>query len=334
MAEKESKSSKKPEPGVRIGFDLGGTKMLAVAYDGEFNVLARVRQKTRGHEGTDVGMGRMVTIIEQTLKKAKVEESVLLSIGVGSPGPMDLEAGVLLDAPNLGWKDAPIRKKLEKHFGCRAVMANDVDAGVYGEYRKGAGRGAHTVIGIFPGTGIGGGCVLGGRLVRGRTLSCMEIGHLPVQADGPLCGCGQRGCLEAVASRLAISAAAASAAFRGEAPCLLKEAGTDLTAIRSKVLARSVEGGDQAVRLILEQAAGWIGQGAAALVNLLAPDVVILGGGLVEALPGWFPEEVAASANRRVMPSFRGTFKVKTAELGDDATVLGAAALAADAAEG
>jgi glucokinase len=172
----------------------------------------------------------------------------------------------------------------------------------------------------------------GGRLVRGRTLSCMEIGHLPVLADGPLCGCGQRGCLEAVASRLAISAAAAAAAFRGEAPCLLKEAGTDLAAIRSKTLARSVAGGDEAVRRILEQSARWIGVGVAALVNLLAPEVVILGGGLVDALPELFRDEVAAAANQRVMPSFRGSFAVKVAELGDDATVLGAAALAADAA--
>lgn len=327
MAANDSVESAKE---VQIGFDLGGTKMLAVAYDREFNMLARARKKSRGNDGTESGLARMVETIEEALAKAGAAESSLISIGVGSPGPLNLDKGILLDAPNLGWQNAPIKKALEKRFKCPATIANDVDSGVYGEYRMGAGKGAHTVVGIFPGTGIGGGCVLGGRLVRGRTLSCMEVGHIPVQTDGPLCGCGQRGCLEAVSSRLAIAAASASAAFRGEAPHLLSEAGTDLGNIRSKVLARSIEAGDESVRRILMQAAGWIGQGAATLVNLLAPEVVILGGGLVEAIPDLFLKEVDRVANDRVMPSFRKTFKVKVAELGDDATVLGAAALAAD----
>jgi glucokinase len=202
---------------------------------------------------------------------------------------------------------------------------NDVDAGVYGEYRFGAGRGARCVLGVFPGTGIGGGCVYDGQIIRGKTGSCMEVGHIQIAPDGPLCGCGRRGCLEAVASRLAISAAAAQAAFRGDAPNLRAEAGTDLTEIRSKVLARAVAAGDTAVEEIIRNAARSIGVAVGNLVNLLLPEQVILGGGLVEAMPDIFVSTVARTAVKRALPSYADSFTVSAAQLGDDAAVMGAA---------
>jgi glucokinase len=158
----------------------------------------------------------------------------------------------------------------------------------------------------------------------------MEIGHMEVTPRGPLCGCGASGCLEAVASRLAVSAAAAQAAYRGQAPHLLEAAGTDLSDIRSGALAASVAGGDEAVERILREAARQIGIAVAGVVNLLAPDKVVLGGGLVEAMPELFVEEVSKTARKRAMPAFADTFKVVAAELGDDASVLGAAAWAYD----
>jgi glucokinase len=156
----------------------------------------------------------------------------------------------------------------------------------------------------------------------------MEIGHVPVDPQGSLCGCGQRGCLEAMAGRLAISAAAAAAAYRGEAPNLFAAAGTDLSNIRSGVLAASVEAGDEVVERILRDAARLIGWTCAGVVNLLAPDRLVLGGGLVEALPELFREEVDRSVRARVMPAYRDTFTVVVAKLGDDATAIGAAAWA------
>jgi glucokinase len=327
MADGDKKANK-DEPSHWVGFDLGGTKMMAVVYDAAFKPLGRKRRKTRGNEGTKAGLARMVTTVEEALADAGVDAKQLAGIGVGCPGPLDLEQGILLTPPNLGWKDAKVKKTLEDKFGCRAEIANDVDAGVYGEYAMGAGRGALTVVGIFPGTGIGGGCVFRGELVRGKVMSCMEIGHMVVQPGGPLCGCGRRGCLEAVASRLAIASAAVAAAYRGEAPALLEMAGTDLANIRSKVLVESVKRGDKAVESIIREAARWIGQGTGTLVNLLAPEVVVLGGGLVEAMPELILKEVKAAAREAVMPSFRGSFEIKAAELADDATALGAAAWA------
>ncbi len=311
-----------------VGFDLGGTKMLATVFDDDFQPIGRMRTKTLGNEGVKAGLQRIVDTIHAALDDADIDRKLLGGIGVGCPGPLDLERGVILDTPNLGWQNVKIAKTLKEEFGCPAVIANDVDAGVYGEYRFGAGQKARCVLGVFPGTGIGGGCVYEGRIVRARTTSCMEIGHCQVLPDGPLCGCGRRGCLEAVASRLAISSAAAQAAFRGEAPHLLKQAGTDLANIRSGVLASAIEAGDRVVEEIVREAARHIGVAVANVVNLLAPDIVVLGGGLTEAMPRLMVDTVAVTAKNRVMPSFADSFEVVPARLQDDATIMGAAAWA------
>ncbi|MCG6863394.1 MAG: ROK family protein [Chromatiaceae bacterium] len=311
-----------------VGVDLGGTKMLVTLLDQSFRPCGRKRRKTRAQSGKDAGLARMTDTIQAALDDAGVASNQLAGIGVGCPGPLDLDAGIVLEMPNLGWKRTPVRSELEDVFDCPAVVMNDVDAGVYGEYRFGAARDVRSVVGVFPGTGIGGGCVYEGSVLRGRKGSCMEIGHVPVDPQGSLCGCGQRGCLEAMAGRLAISAAAAAAAYRGEAPNLLAAAGTDLSNIRSGVLAASVEAGDEVVERILRDAARLIGWTCAGVVNLLAPDRLVLGGGLVEALPDLFREEVDRSLRARVMPAYRDTFTVVVAKLGDDATAIGAAAWA------
>lgn len=309
-----------------VGFDLGGTKMMAVAYDDQFLSLGRKRRRTKGHEGAKAGVARIIETIEIACDEAKVKPSQLMGIGVGCPGTVDLDSGVILEAANLGWKNVPLKEQLEKHFGCAAVIANDVDAGVYGEYRFGAAKDARCVLGVFPGTGIGGGCVYEGRIFRGRKHSCMEIGHVQVVADGQLCGCGRRGCLETEASRLAIAAHIAVAAYRGEAKHIMATSGTDLTEIRSSTIAEAIKAGDTAVERIVARACSYIGGALGDLVNLMAPDLVVLGGGLVEAMPELFVEQVGKAARERAMPSMARSFKVVAARLGDDAAAMGAAA--------
>lgn len=312
-----------------LGFDLGGTKMMAVVFDGDFRGVASARAKTQGAEGAAEVLERIRSTILEALGKAGLGLSDLAGIGVGCPGPLDLDRGVILHAPNLGWHDVPLKETLEKKFKCPTVIANDVDAGTYGEYRFGAARGARCALGVFPGTGIGGACIYEGRILRGRTGSCMEIGHVRVQAEGRLCGCGQRGCLESVASRLAISAEAAAAVYRGEAPALRDLAGTDLADIKSGTLAKAIKAGDKAVETIVRNAARQLGSAVASVVNLLAPDVVVLGGGLVEALPEIVLGEVRKAVCGQAMKAFTKDLKIVAAELGDDATAMGAAALAA-----
>jgi glucokinase len=314
--------------GVSIGFDLGGTKMMASVFGADFKPLSRRRRKTRGNEGQKAGLERIAETIDQALEEANVPPDRLTAIGVGCPGPLDLDKGIICDAPNLGWKNVAIQEFLEKKYRCRVVISNDVDAGVYGESRFGAGKGARCVVGVFPGTGIGGGCVYEGKILRGAKSSCMEIGHVQVMRDGPRCGCGLRGCVEAVASRLAISSAAAAAAYRGQAPKLLELAGTDLTEIRSSTLADAIKGGDTVIEQIVKDACRNIGVAVGATIHLLSPDTIVLGGGLVEAMPKLFVEEVRDAAKKNVMDAYKDTFKVVTAKLGDDAGAMGAAAWA------
>ena len=309
-----------------VGFDLGGTKMLAAVFDANFRVVARRRKKTKGHEGAESGVERIALTIRQVLEEAQIRPNQLAGIGVGCPGPVDLDKGIIHEAVNLGWRDVPLKKMLHDEFNCDVEIVNDVDAGVYGENRFGAAQGARTVVGVFPGTGIGGGCVYDGRILSGGAISCMEIGHMRVATPGRFCGCGRRGCLETEASRLAISAEVAKAAYRGQAPHLMKIAGTNLSDIRSGILAEAIKQGDTIVEQIVRDAADRIGDAVASIVHLIAPDVVVLGGGLVEALPDLYVKEVSDRARQEVMPAYSKLFRVTAAKLGDDAAVMGAAA--------
>lgn len=311
-----------------IGFDLGGTKMNAMLFDDAFEVKGRRRKKSRGSEGVDSGVERITASIAKLLEEGQTTKESLRGIGVGCPGPLELEEGVILESPNLGWKNVPLKKILEKEFGCPVYLCNDVDAGVFGEYQFGAAQGARTALGVFPGTGIGGAMVYEGKIFRGKTGSCLEIGHVPVIANGAVCGCGRRGCLETVASRLSMSAEIAKAAYRGQAPYILRVAGTDLANIRSGTIKEAIDAGDKVVEEILRDGAQQLGNVLAGAVNLLAPDIIVLGGGLVEALPKLFLDEVGKAVAKQIMPSYAKSYELKIAKLGDDAGAMGAAAWA------
>ena len=320
--------AKTPTDGCWIGFDLGGTKMLAQVYDDSLKLLGKDRKKTKPASDVNAGLGRIIETIRDALAAAQIDATRLSGIGIGCPGPCDMERGIMTSPPNLAWGDVEVAKALTKEFGCPTAVINDVDSGMYGEFRFGAAKDAFCAVGVFPGTGIGGGCIYRGEILRGRNITCMEIGHCQVVYNGPLCGCGQRGCLESVASRTAIAANAARAALRGDAPYLLANGGTDLANIRSGALAASITNGDKAVQAIVEESARLIGLALATTINLLAADVVVLGGGLVEAMSDIFVTNVDKSARKRVMPAFKNSFKVVPAALGDDATAMGAAAWA------
>ncbi|NCD33043.1 MAG: ROK family protein [Spartobacteria bacterium] len=322
--------STKHNPGYWIGFDLGGTKMFASVFDKDFKCLATRKKKTKGFEGMKAGLERMQTVIRQACEEAGVNLKAIRGIGVGCPGPLDLEEGSIIEAPNLGWTNAPLKSFLQKSFDCPVVIANDVDVGVLGEYHIGAGAKSHCVLGVFPGTGIGAGCIYDGQIIRGKKRSAMEMGHIQVMPNGPLCGCGRHGCLEAVCSRLAISAEAAKAAYRGSAPWLLEHGGLDLSNIRSGVLRDAIKNGDHTVEEIVRDGARWLGIGIVSMIHLVCPDVIILGGGMVEAMPDLYIDEVSATVKRNVIPAYLNSYKIACATLGDSAAVTGAAMLVRD----
>jgi glucokinase len=314
-----------------VGFDLGGSKMMATVFDHAFNIVAFERKKTRGEIGMEAGLARMAKTIQSALDQAGQKQENLSGIGVGCPGPLDLDKGVIIDTPNIGWREVPVKAYMEKTFSCPAVIANDVDAGTYGEYRFGAARKARCVLGVFPGTGIGGACIYEGRIFRGRTGSCMELGHFPVCPQGAMAGPGRYGTLESMTSRLALASQAAMTAYRGQAPALMRMAGTNVADIKSGILARAIEEGDTIIEELVRRTAAQLGMTLAGVINLLAPDVVVLGGGLVEAMPALYLEEVKQALTSHAMPAYAKEARVVTAELGDNACVMGAAALVADA---
>lgn len=312
-----------------LGFDLGGTKMLSVLFDDQFQVVIRKRKKTKGMEGVAAGQDRIADLIQETLAEANITEDQLAGIGIGCPGPIDMEKGVVCIAPNLGWKRVAISEFLEKRFSCPVRVLNDVDAGIYGEYRFGAAMNAFCVVGVFPGTGIGGGCVHDGRILRGMKLSAMEIGHMKIASTSRSSGVDMPGTLEYEASRLSIAAECVKLAYRGEAPELLKLGGTDISNVRSKTIAQAIKNGEKSVERVVRLAAQQVGYGVANIVHLLSPDIIILGGGLVEAVPELYVEEVWRIAKKSVMECYVDTFEIRVAALGDDAGAMGAAAWAA-----
>ncbi len=311
-----------------IGFDLGGTKMMASLLDNKFNVLDFKRKSTLGHEGADQGLERVIDLIEELLKKNKVEPEKVLGIGMACPGVVNLHTGVLRHAPNLGWSEVPIGKVLKTRFKVPVVVLNDVDAGAYGEYAHGAGKGASTLLAVFPGTGIGGGCVFNGQLLTGKNASCMEIGNLRILSAGLTGHIGEPPNIESVASRLGIASAAAAEAYRGNAPTILKEGGTDIQSIKSGTIAEAIKAGDKAIEQILDNAIHYLGVSIAGAVDLLGPDVIVLGGGLVEKLPKLYIEGVKDAIKRYASPALAEEVEVREAKLGDDAVVVGAAAYA------
>jgi glucokinase len=306
------------------GFDLGGTKMLCVVIDQDNRIVTKKRKKTKGAEGASSVVERIVELIRETFVEADLPLDQLSSLGIGCPGPVNMDKGVNV-AVNLGWKNVPLADMLSEQLHAPVSVLNDVDAGVYGEYCLGAGRGAQSVVGLFPGTGIGGGFVYEGKILRARKSSVMEIGHTRIASSERKSGVDISGTLESEASRLAIAAECAKLAYRGEAPYILKEAGTDLTKIRSKVIAEAVRQGNKSVEAVVRTSAQTVGYAVVNLIHMLCPEVIILGGGLVEALSDLYLEEVHKVTKKCILQCYSGMFEVKLAKLGDDAGAIGAA---------
>lgn len=299
--------------------------MLCVVMDDKQKIVARKRRKTKGTEGAQAGVIRIAELIRETFIENDLVIEELKSLGIGCPGPVDMDNGIVNVAVNLGWKNVSLASMLEDELECPVSVLNDVDAGVYGEYSVGAAIGARSVAGIFPGTGIGGGFVYEGQILRGKRSSAMEIGHTKITSSNRNSGVEMTGTLESEASRLAIAAECAKLAYRGEAPNLLRAAGTDIAQIRSKVLAAAIRDGDKSVERIVRQAAQSVGYAVVNLVHLLCPEVIILGGGLVEAIHEIYLEEVIQIAEKNVLPCYSDMFQIKMAKLGDDAGAIGAA---------
>lgn len=324
-----------------IGVDFGGTKVLAAVVEVETgNVVGQAKKRTKLEDGSRSLLTRLFDTIDEAVKDAKLDkDDELGAIGVGIAGQVDSEHGVLRGAPNLSPAvvDLPIAKELTERYHVPAILRNDVQIAAAGEARFGAGRDIDEFMCVFVGTGIGGAYVRQGQIITGAGGTAGEIGHIVIDADGRLCGCGGRGHLEAYASRTAITRSLLGDMRRG-LPTIL----TDLvptpdenepggTAIRSGILAKAIAANDDLVIDTMTDAARYLGLGLASVINLLSPRRVILGGGVIEAVDLLF--DVAERTARREALSVPGqAVEIVKAGLGDNAGVVGAALLAAEQA--
>ncbi len=317
------------QDGYVVGVDMGGTKILAAVVGLNGQIVARLKVMTKAEKGADDVINRISDCISESIEKANLRASQIRAIGIGAPGVVDPVAGEVLYAPNLHWSNVPLKGALENLLNIPVFVDNDVNLGTLGEQALGAGRGVDNLVGIFVGTGIGGGIVLNGKLFYGANRTAGEIGHVILKPGGPKCSCGNRGCLEALASRTAISRYVQKAITQQGKKSILPELnGGNLDMVRSRALAKAVEKGDKLTLKAIRRARHYLGIGVATVVGLVNPQVVVLGGGLIEALGDDFVNGVHHAASKLALPNAMNGVDVVSATLGDDAGAIGAAALA------
>ena len=311
-----------------IGIDLGGTKISTALVDAAGRIIARDYRETQATEGQKAVIERMVDAAHHVLGEAGIAPAQVTAAGVCAPGPIDSRIGVVTAPPNLpGWKNVPLKQLIEEALSITTFLENDANAAALGEHRFGAGRGMQNMIYVTASTGIGGGLVLNGQLYSGATGAAGEIGHMTVLPWGPYCGCGNRGCLEALASGTAIARDGRELVRRGVPTLIADLAAGNPERVTAKLVAEAADKGDIEAQEILAEAMTYLGVGMANLVNLFNPELIVIGGGLTNMGEGLFGP-VRRAIERRAFPAAVRAVKVVPAELGDDVGVLGAVAAA------
>src|SRR5437763_6185494 len=316
-----------------LGIDLGGTKVMAAVFDAEGEIVSRARAKTKAWRDDEMVFQTVARTAEQAMGRAGITLDDLRAVGIGAPGPLDPDTGIIVESANMTLRNFPLGSRLAEAFGCRAIVDNDVNAGTYGEYRAGAARGARHVLGVFVGTGIGGGIIADGALYHGFSKNAGEIGHIIIKAGGPRCGCGNRGCWEALASRTAMTRDLRKAIRRGDKTTLKDKLKQETDLISGGDLGKAYRAGDKLVVKIMNRAARLIGAGIGSLVNVLSPEIVVLGGGVVEAMGDDFAGRIDEAVRDTAFDFMTKDLRIVRAALGDDAGVTGAALLARRAVE-
>lgn len=311
-----------------VGIDLGGTKVLAGIVGADHRILGRGKRTTPAKEGAEAILRTIVECVDDALKDARLTRADVAAAGVGSPGPLDPSTGVILFSSNLNIRNFPLGSRLSAELGRPVLVQNDVRVGGYGEYRLGAGRGYQNLIAAFVGTGIGGCLIVDGKVVPGATGNAGEIGHIVLKAGGPKCGCGARGCMEALASKTAIARRISKTVRKGVPTILGEKLAKKSGRLKSGELAAAVAASDPVALKEVHRAAHFLGLGLGGLMNVFGPEVVIIGGGVTEALGDPFVDLIRTSARRQCLSDPENKIQIVRAKLGDDAGVSGAALLA------
>lgn len=309
-----------------IGIDLGGTKILIALVNKETGeVVHHVKKKTKKDKGPQNIIRKMVSGIEELLEESKFKPEDIESIGVGAAGQVDRENGIIIGAPNLDCYDLNIREHLTSHFNLPVYLGNDVEIAAMGEMKFGAAKGCDDFVCVFVGTGVGSSIVKDGKIIHGATGTAGEIGHMIVDLNGRQCACGAHGCLEAYASRSAIEKRIEGALRKGRHSAILDYMETGKS-ISSSMIQKSIEREDELVIQCVNEAAEYLSGGLASIINFINPKLIILGGGLIEAVD-YFYKNTIKKARAKSLPVPATKVEFKKAELGDYSGVIGAAFL-------
>jgi glucokinase len=307
-----------------IGIDIGGTKIAAGVVDDTGEVIARRTIATEAADPRAIVAG--ATKVTQELLAAAPG---VRAVGVGAAGLIDMARGVVLSAPNIAWEDVALGPMIADRVGLPVVVDNDANVAAYGEALHGAGRGIADQVMVTIGTGIGGGVIVGGVVVRGARGAAGEIGHMIIQADGgPPCACGNSGCFEALASGTAMGRRAREQAALDPAAAGMIERAGGIEAITGEAVGREARAGDVFAAAIVAETGRWLGIGLASLANLLDPALIVVGGGAVRDGDLLLQPARSALAERLLGRPGRKPPEVLPALLGVDAGVIGAGALA------
>jgi len=306
-----------------LAIDLGGTQIRAALVTPDRTVHCRHSTDTRDEEGVDSVLERIARSAAGVL--AEASDAGLprpIGAGISSPGPLDARAGVVLSPPNLReWRDVPLVEALASELALPCYLERDTNVAVMAEWRYGAAAGTTDAVYVTVSTGVGGGIISGARPLTGHAGLAGEVGHLVVELNGPVCGCGGIGHVEAIASGTAIEREARDLLTRGVAPALARLAANG-EPVDAELVARAADEGEAVCVALLDRA--WVAIGAlcASLVNLLNPEVIVIGGGIAEHRPRLF-EVARRELGRRVLPALAGTARIEPAALGGDVSLIG-----------
>ena len=308
-----------------VGVDIGGTNLVvgSVAEDGS-EILGLVSEPTLAERGADAVLERIVKLVRSSIAAAPGKP--MAGVGIGSPGPLDTARGVVLLTPNLGWTNYPVRDLLSEALGLPATLDNDANCAIFGEWWRGAARGAKHVVGLTIGTGIGGGIVLDGEIYHGASDIAGELGHMTIDSTGRRCKCGNYGCLEAYASGPAIAARAVEGIEAGAETSLPAYVQNDLAKITAQVVYEAAHDGDAYAREVVHDTAKVLGAGVANIINIFNPQVVVICGGVTLAGDQLFVP-LRSEVKRRAFKPAANACRIVPGELTGTAGVYGAAAV-------
>lgn len=309
-----------------IGIDLGGTKILIGLVEKESGkVVSHIKKKTKKEKGPENIVRKMVEGVEELLEESGKSFTEISSIGIGSAGQIDRKNGIIIGAPNLDCYNLNLKEILKNKFNIPVFVGNDVEVATIGEQKFGAGKGCADFVCVFVGTGIGSAIVKNGHIIYGATGTAGELGHIIVDLNGRPCACGAHGCLEAYASRSAIETRIEGALKKGRKSCI-SEYLEEGKAITSSMIRKSIEREDELVTQCVSEASEYLSGGLASVINLINPELIILGGGLIEAVD-YFYKQTIKKAKSKSLPVPAEKIRFSKTILGDYSGVIGAALL-------